>query len=735
MIKLFNTVLLLCLVNIAICQIQHGGTPVSLNNALLIGNIPVFETPLTNIEALRAEDVVVDEIKDMPWRYGYIHYVDIDISDGVFELLPNGDGLWRMKVKSENAQTINLTFDRYKLAEGAKLFVYNDNYQEVIGALTHENNKEHGFLTTSLIRGEELTIEFYEPANVLGQSELHLQRIVHGYRAYDFEKKGPIGSSGTCNNNVICSVGDNWRDQIRSVGILLNQNNLTAGFCTGAMINNTCEDGTPYFLTANHCSADDPTTIVGFNYESTNCNTNQGPYLNQTISGVIFRSSNAGSDFMLLELSSTPPASYNVFYSGWDRSGNSPSAQVGIHHPAGDLKKISFDDDAAIQDTYSGAQCWRILDWEDGTTEGGSSGSPLYNQDGNIIGQLYGGAANCQNNIDDYYGRFDISWDNGSVPGDELKTWLDGCNTNLMVLNGFDPNAIVYNEDAMLTFSNVPENNYCGSKVEQKLVIRNRGLLDLTSAQISYGLNGVLNTYNWTGLLSSNQSDEILLDSLVFSNGTNNYEAYIVSSNLTVDSNLLNDSVSFSLDATDGINVNINLRTNFAADENRIEIVDDNDVLIEFEDNFDDNSSYSFSYCLPAGTYCIKILDDGANGLSPTFFIDQGNYQLTVDGVEIFNGDNIADEFEFCVTKTGIRNTFNNIDFKVYPNPSSGIFQIQSSEKVERLEVVDALGKIILNSDVQSTNSVIDLSNFNRGIYWLKIYSKEGTGLTKILLK
>lgn len=734
MMKIFNALLFTFLGTFVFGQIQHGGQPISLHNQTLIGQVPIFETPITNIEALRQEDEVLDEIKDIPWRYGYIHYVDVSLSDGVFELLSDGSRLWRMKIKSKNAQTLNLTFDKFKLAEGAKLFLYTNNYEQVLGAFTHENNKDHGFLTTTLVRGDELTIELYEPANTIGNNVLHLQRIVHGYRAYDFEKKD-IGDSGSCNNNVICSVGDNWRDQIRSVGILLQQNNLSAGFCTGAMINNTCQDAKPYFLTANHCNADNPTSVVGFNFESTSCNTNKGPYLNQTISGVILRASNAGSDMMLLELSSDPPPAYNVFYSGWDRSGNTTQGQVGIHHPAGDLKKISFDMQAAIYDTYSNAQCWRVLNWEDGTTEGGSSGSPLYNLDGNIIGQLFGGTASCQNNIDDYYGRFDISWDNGSNPGDELKTWLDPCGTNATVLNGYDPNAIVLNEDALLNFSNRPQDDFCGNKIAQALVIRNRGVQNLTAVEISYGVNGVFSTYNWTGLLTSNQFETIPFDSLVLSNGVTNYEAYIVSTNLTLDENLSNDTVSFDINVVNGVNVVINLRTNFAAEENRIEILDATGEIVAFEDNFDDNASASFTYCLPQGNYCIRLIDDGGNGLSPTFFFDQGNYQLIVDGEEVFNGDDVEDLYEFCIQGTGILNLRSDLDFNVFPNPSSGLFQIQAAEKMERIEIVDAIEKLVYMQELDGENALIDASSLNMGMYWIKIYSEKGTGLSKILLK
>ena len=111
-----------------------------------------------------------------------------------------------------------------------------------------------------------------------------------------------------------------------------------------------------------------------------------------------------------------PPESYNVHYAGWDVSGNTPNIPVGIHHPSGDIKKISFDYDNAS----NSGNFWDIDSWDDGTTEPGSSGSPLF--DGishRIIGQLYWGVASCTNFGYDTYGKTSVSWNLG------LNQYLD----------------------------------------------------------------------------------------------------------------------------------------------------------------------------------------------------------------------------------------------------------------------------------------------------------------------
>lgn len=729
--KKFSLLLTLFLIiNSLFAQITSEGTPYSMRVAQFNQEVPVFITPTVDIQQLKKEDKQLDLIKEIPWRYGYIHYVDVDMEKGQYDYLPNGDRIWRLRIKVPAAQTINLTFDQYYLQEGAQLFLYTLDYKHQIGALTAKNNKEHGFLTTTLIPGEEIMIELYEPKATIGLNRIHIQRIVHGYRALTKDLKY-IDDSGFCNINVVCPLGDDWRDQIRSVGILLTQNNLSAGFCSGALINNTCQNGAPYFLTANHCGADDPTTVVGFNFQSTVCASSQGPYLENTISGVIRRASNSGSDFMLLELSQAPPPSYNVYYSGWDRSGTTTNGQVGIHHPSGDLKKICRDDQVATQATYSNAQCWEVGNWEEGTTEGGSSGSPLFNLNGHIIGQLYGGSASCQSITEDYYGRFDVSWDNGSGPSDELQSWLDPSQTNAIVLDGFDPNEVAFNEDAALFTQTCGDISICGNKIQTPIVIKNKGNQVLTSATIEYGYFGNYQSIQWTGNLNTNEQEVILPDSLDLATGLYNMEAYFTSTNLTNDEFPLNDTARFRINAEGGIQVEINLRTNFAANENQIIITDENGGIVELEDNFSNLSSYSFSYCLPLGEYCISITDDGGNGLSPTIFFDDGNYQLIIDGIEVFNSDDIEDEFEYCVEKTTIQRINEQNHIQLYPNPNKGNFTIIAEEELEEIAIYSVLGKEVLRKKVNGHQYFLE-TDLSTGIYIVQLKTVNGIYTEKI---
>lgn len=140
---------------------------------------------------------------------------------------------------------------------------------------------------------------------------------------------------------------------------------------------------------------------------------------------------NEYSDFALLKLVESVrniPA-YIPYYLGWTRSSSLPTKGTVIHHPRGDIKKIAIDNNTlgkAINNTH-----WKVT-YDVGTTERGSSGAPLLNQNKLVVGQLHSGGIGC--NISDNYGRFDVSWDYGSVATRRLKDWLDANNTGMMQL-------------------------------------------------------------------------------------------------------------------------------------------------------------------------------------------------------------------------------------------------------------------------------------------------------------
>ena len=144
------------------------------------------------------------------------------------------------------------------------------------------------------------------------------------------------------------------------------------------------------------------------------------------------RATRSYTDFTLTELSSSPNASWGITFSGWSRSSSTSGVGAGIHHPSTAEKRISFPDYSSASGEY-----WNV-NWNQGTTEPGSSGSPLYDSNHRIVGQLCCGSAACGNDSNDYYGRsIGLSW-TGSASS-SLSSWLDPTGSNAPYLDTYNP--------------------------------------------------------------------------------------------------------------------------------------------------------------------------------------------------------------------------------------------------------------------------------------------------------
>ena len=231
-------------------------------------------------------------------------------------------------------------FSEYHVPPCAKLFMYNESYEHIIGAFTSNNNKDDKVLAVSPVAGEKIIIEYFEPyfSDFIGS--LVISKVSHDFLDILNTKENGVKASGSCNVDANCPEGNNWQKEKRSVcRILING----SGLCTGSLINNTSNDGRAYFLTANHCISSQQiasASIFYFNYEKNSCNSGSGS-LSQSISGATLRATRANSDFTLLELSKKPLSTYRPFFAGWDRNNTQNEGGVGIHHPSGDVKKIS----------------------------------------------------------------------------------------------------------------------------------------------------------------------------------------------------------------------------------------------------------------------------------------------------------------------------------------------------------------------------------------------------------
>ena len=489
-------------------QLSEGGIPSGWS--LSTEGIPVITMPTIDKKALMEEDIY-EESLDIPFRFGFPHEVSIDLlKEAKKDILPNGNVLFRLKIVAPEATTINLTYSDFYLPQGARFFIYSEDRSEVIGAFTYRNNKEDGLFATGLVRGESVILEAQIPGYLVNETHIVIATVVHGYKDVftSFSNWEDFGQSGSCNINVKCPEGEPWENEIRSVAMI-----LTAGgsrLCSGVMVNNVRQDLTPYFLTANHCLISSPNTwIIMFNYQSPTCANINGP-LNYTVSGTQTKANNSASDFALLLLNEAPPDSYQVHYAGWSAIDVPADSGVGIHHPSGDIKKISFSGQAYEHDTWSGTppnSHWRVR-WHPaglrGVTEPGSSGSPIFDQNHRIVGQLHGGPSSCTaSDKSDLYGKFSMSWNYGSTPSTRLKDWLDPDNTGTLILDGWDP--------TMGTSDTIPPTT-----------ITDLAVIDPTSNSLKLIWTAPLDTsFGGVRKYTIRYSNSPILDTIAFNNATN----------------------------------------------------------------------------------------------------------------------------------------------------------------------------------------------------------------------
>jgi len=246
------------------------------------------------------------------------------------------------------------------------------------------------------------------------------------------------GRSGLCNHNAVCPIADAWRDQIRSAGALATQS--VSRFCSGAAINNARQDGKQLFLTAAHCGTTPGSWLIVFRYQTFTCPRGGDRFLNYTVSGLRTVARHATTDFHLLEVVEDIGADYQVYLAGFNGVDTPSPNSVGIHHPSGDVKKWSYSGVPITHGSWTGGNPnthWRVQPWWNGTTEPGSSGSPLFNNNKQIIGQLHGGSAACNNMAGyDVYGKVSRSWDIGTTAPTRLRDHLDPENTGTRSIDG-----------------------------------------------------------------------------------------------------------------------------------------------------------------------------------------------------------------------------------------------------------------------------------------------------------
>lgn len=710
-----------------------------------------IELAAPNLSSLHKEDALEDPIKSIPWRFGTALEVQLNLQEyGKSFTDNNGNTIWQLGIKAEDALSINLNFEDFNLSANAQLFIYNTSYSDVIGALNSDNNKTEGQFSCRPIQGDQIILELIAPTKEFSENRISIHEVVYGYRSLRDKVAKVFQSSRSCNVNVNCEEGDDWQDQKRSIAMITTSSNTR--FCTGVLVNNVRQDSTPYLLTGAHCNVAGNAIFI-FGYESDKCDPNTDGILTNSVSGASTKAASTSgfTDFELLELSSRPPLSYNVFYSGWSSLNVAAQSAVCIHHPSGDVMKISHDLDSAKGGYYNNSRDenhWVTGNWEKGTTEGGSSGAPLYNQDQRIVGLLNGGDAACGNTASDFFGKIAISWDTKSDTTQQLKYWLDPDTTGAVVLDGLAIYSADNDKDLhLINISNIPQ-FICDTSITPVVKVRNIGNDTIFSIDVIYDVdNGMSSTYTESGTFLRNELAEITLPVL----------------NLSSDTHLLNVSAYIGGSVAEDDSTNNQLSYNFQAAANT------QNITVEVKtDNFGEESSWRM-YDVNSGrelyaggpyrsvlggrisinTYCvadsscffIDLLDAEDDGFNGSF----GNGYLLVKDQ---NGDTLIFEDDFT---TGykrntfcLNDTFTNIREKsleesilsVYPNPVERgmMLQIDSNQETQFYSLLDATGRLMSSG---TTSSVQIPHEISPGIYFLQLQSQNGITIAvqKVMVK
>ena len=447
------TAMMLLIGSTTLFSAQAGSLPRSaLPGVQAIDTIEHREMPAVDIHSLLAEDMERENSgKPVAPRFAKNIPVDYRLDNsGTWETLEDGSRLWRLRLSSAGALSLNLGLDNFDLPENAAFWVHAPDGSRVQGPYTAENRNALGGLWTAIVLGDELVAELRLPEDT--QAILRIASVNHGYRFFGERESAINAKRGSCNINVVCPQGDPWRSQIRSVAryTVSCEGGSATCLCTGQLVNNTAQDLTPYFLSAQHCieqTSAAPTVVAYWNYQSPECDDIAGGNLSQNQSGSTLVSSSeydTGSDFSLVELDDEPLPSYNVYYLGWDARDQLPDATTTIHHPSGDEKSISFDYDPPTVTSLGGTSSpgdgnyLRIGAWDEATTEAGSSGGCLFDDSTQrCVGTLSGGFASCSAlDQPDWFGRLAAQWSGDGTPETRLSDWLDPIDSGALFFDG-----------------------------------------------------------------------------------------------------------------------------------------------------------------------------------------------------------------------------------------------------------------------------------------------------------
>jgi len=478
LMRLLPVLLLTGFVFCAQGQISFGGMPLEqhaeVHSAIQSAVDCFVEMPAINTDSLLEIDALPgNRIGGLKFAHTFFTNLSPENS-GVSFTTEDGTHIWKVGIRSSGAYSLNVLFSEFLLPDGAEVFLYNTDRSCILGAFTNKNRPEGGEFSVAPVEGDELTVEYHEPANAAFKGTIRITEINHDYLG--------IFRAGTRFNrlNIPClpdvSCDSTYEEASRSVCLLIINGST---YCTGTLLNNTAGDGRPYLLTASHCLKNNKTLgsrVVAFlNYQSPRCDNRIRGSEEFSVSGSVTRALSNEVDFALLELSELPPADYRPYLSGWSTDTSvTENPYTCLHHPYGEVKKYCIEEDSintadwiGIDEGISSGNHWHVSKWDTSHTWLGSSGSPLFDKNFRVCGALTcgdsGGSSGCDTVYQgDYFYRFNRAWSQFSDSTKQLKHWLDPLNdttSSVIRIDGMDP----YADNPARRISNILPSDTLGS--------------------------------------------------------------------------------------------------------------------------------------------------------------------------------------------------------------------------------------------------------------------------------
>ena len=421
-----------------------------------------IDMPPIDTEKLMCEDREM-ESEDVPFRFGYGFDTSFSLEQGKWEAVEGGR-LWSLAIMSKGARSLNFIFDDFYLPQGAFLYIISNTEDVVYGPVISDNIHNKDNFLTDIICDSLVTIYLFEPSYNIGESTLTIKKVVHGYKEYYInDDYGDVNASAPCNVPVEQGF-PTYEKEANAIALVLLGGGTS--LCSGSLVMTTDYSFKPYLLTAFHCINTDG-VLNNYTYDKSISSSEEADVNNWlikfgfreqsdyaiTFNGASFLAGWYDSDFALVELFENVKKFSHLTWLGWDRTGSTPLSGVGLHHPYGDYMKISIDNDASLSslwedDDFPDNVTYHWLEhWDAGITQGGSSGSPLIDQNKRVVGQLHGkifenghnqNTPPCLTNYTSY-GKFNISWvGNGNSTG-RLSNWLDPIGTGVTTMDSFKP--------------------------------------------------------------------------------------------------------------------------------------------------------------------------------------------------------------------------------------------------------------------------------------------------------